>query len=64
MVLETFCLMCGEPVRTTDDDETPKCEKCQGIWAEVQAIQAIMDGEIPIPEQETDDEREEDEDDE
>lgn len=47
-MLETFCFMCGEPVRATDDDETPRCEKCQGEWADVLAVQGIMDGEIPI----------------
>jgi hypothetical protein len=61
VVLETFCFMCGKSVLTTDDDDAPRCEKCQGEWAEVLAIQAIMDGEIPTPEQETED-REEDDD--
>lgn len=63
MVQETVCFMCGAFVLVTDDDDVPRCEKCQGEWAEVLAVQAIMDGEIPVLEQETDDDQEEEEDD-
>jgi len=57
VVLETFCFMCGKAVRTTDDDDTPRCDKCQGEWADAMAVQAIMDGEIPIPPEEVDDDQ-------
>lgn len=43
---ESKCLGCEKMVVHTDDDEFPRCDKCQGVWAEVLAHGAIMDGEM------------------
>lgn len=46
-VKETACSFCGkEGVVSTEDDPVPKCEECQGVWAEAEVVRAIMSGEM------------------
>lgn len=60
---EATCCLCGVSVVAADDDNVPKCEKCQGVWSEALLVQSIMAGEmdhlLPI-EGESDREEEED----
>lgn len=57
MIVDTVCIACGTEVRATEDDEVPRCDKCQGEWAEVQIVHSIMRGEMDhlIPELQEDD---------
>jgi hypothetical protein len=42
---ETNCCDCGVPVRATDDDDSPRCESCQGEYSELMLTAAILRGE-------------------
>lgn len=49
---QTKCILCDRDVVATDDDDSPKCDECQGEWADSLAVRAIMAGEMDhlIPE--------------
>jgi hypothetical protein len=43
-VRETMCAMCDQvPVRATEDDLMPKCEKCQAEHDRANYYRALMD---------------------
>ena len=54
-VIETKCYLCEKVCTSTEDDEWPTCENCNGLWEKTLVIQDIFQGKIPPPGKEEED---------